>query len=128
MKLHSQANSSNTEIVQGELKHSARILSSTHSKCIHLMFPWGLWGKGCYQQVSEDASDAYALACECRQTFAGHTSMLNRLYLNFTADADNALLFLHSKIYWLTIHGGEIYINVSFHQCHLVSSVANQLG
>ena len=50
-----------------------------------------------YQQVPEDALDAYALACECRQTFSGNKSMLNRLYLNFTADVDNALLFLHSK-------------------------------
>ena len=95
MKLHSQTNSSKTEMVQDELKHSAPILSSTHSKGIHLMFPWGLWGKGYYQQVSEDASDASALACVCRQTFSGHKSK----YLNFTADVDNALLFLHSKIY-----------------------------
>ena len=87
------------------------------------MFPWGCGRKGCCQQVSEGASDAYALACERRQTFSGHKSMQNRLYSNFTADVDNALLFLHRKRYWLTRHGREIYLSVSFHRCHLASSV-----
>ena len=109
--------------VQDELKHSTPILSSTHSKGIHKCFHGGCGRKGCCQQVSEGASDAYALACERRQTFSGHKSMLNRLYSNFTADVDNALLFLHRKRYWLTRHGREIYFSASFHRCHLASSV-----
>ena len=99
MELQSQPNSTDTEIVQDGLKHSASILSCTHSKGIHKCFHGGCGRKGCCQQVSEAASDAYSLACEHGQTFSGHKSMLNRLYLNFTADVDNALLFLHRKIY-----------------------------
>ena len=98
MELHSQSNSTDTEIVQDELKHSASILKSTHSKGIHKCFHGGCGRKGCCQQVS-GASDVYVLACEHRQTFLGHKSMLNRLYLNFTADVDNALLVLHRKRY-----------------------------
>ena len=86
------------------------------------MFSWGCGRKGCCQQVSEGASDAYALACG-RQTFSVHKSMLTRFYSNFTADVDNALLFIHKKRYWLTRHGREIYLSVSFHRCHLASSV-----
>ena len=94
MELQSQSNSTDTEIVQDELKHSALILSSTHSKVIHKCFHGGCERKGCCQPVSECASDAYALAYELRQTFSGHKSMLNRLYSNFTADVDNALLLM----------------------------------
>ena len=64
------------------------------------MLHGGYGRKGCCQQVSEAASDAYSLACEHRQTFSGHKSMLNRLYLNFTADVDNALLFLQSNFFY----------------------------
>ena len=99
MELQSQSNSTDIEIVQDELKHSAPILSSTHSNGIHICFHGGCGRKACCQQVSEGASDAYALACEHRQTFSGHKSMLSRLYLNFTADVDNELLFLHRKRY-----------------------------
>ena len=92
-----QKNKKKTEIVQDELKHSAPILTSTHSKGIHKCFHGGSGRKGCCQQVSGGAPDAYVLACEHRHTFSGHKSMLNRLYLNFTADVDNA--FLHRKRY-----------------------------
>ena len=130
MELQSQSNSTDTEIVQHELKYSAPILSSTHSKGIHKCFHGGCGRKGRCQQVSEGTSDAYALACERRQTFSGHKLMLNRLYSNFTADVNNALLFFHKKRYWLTRHGREIFPSVSFHRCHLASSIreANQLG
>ena len=114
MELQSQSNSTDTGKVQDELKHSVPILSSTHSKGIHKCYHGGCGRNGCCQQVVESASDAYALACERRQTFSGHKSMLNRLYSNFTADVDNALLFLHRKIYWLKRHGREIYLSVSF--------------
>ena len=39
----------------------------------------------------------YALTCEHRWTFSGYKSTLNNLYSNFTADVDNAWLFLHRK-------------------------------
>ena len=87
------------------------------------MFPWGCGRKGCCQQVSEVVSDAYVLACEHRQTFSGHKSVLNRLHSNFTADAGNALPFLFRKIDQLTRHGRKVYLSVSFHQCHLASSM-----
>ena len=100
MELQSQSNTTDTEIVQDELKHSAlRGLSGTHSKGIHKCFHGGCGRKGCCQQVAEGASDAYDLACERRQKISEHNSMLNRLYSNFTADVDNALLFFHRKRY-----------------------------
>ena len=122
MNLQSQSNSTDTEIFQDEIEHSAPILSSTHSKEINKCFRGGCERK-CCQKVSEGTSDAYALACEHRQAFSGHKSMLNRLYSNFTADVDNALLFIHRKIYWLTIHGRENYLNVSSHRGHMASPV-----
>ena len=63
MELQSQSNSTNTEIVQDELKHSAPVLRGTHSKGIHKV-SMGLCEQGCCQQVSEGVTDAYALACE----------------------------------------------------------------
>ena len=45
MELQSQSNTTDTEIVQDELKHSAPILSSTHSKGIHKCFHGGMGGK-----------------------------------------------------------------------------------
>ena len=72
MELQSQSNSTDTEIGQNELKHSAPILCSTHSKGIHKSFHGGCGRKGCCHQVAEGASDAYALACEHRQTFSEH--------------------------------------------------------
>ena len=67
IELQSQSNSTDTEIVQDELKHSAPIPSSTHSKGIHKCFHGGCGRKGCLQQVSDGVSDAYALACEHRK-------------------------------------------------------------
>ena len=45
MELQSQSNSTDTEIVQDELKHSAPILSSTHSEEIHKCFHGGCGSK-----------------------------------------------------------------------------------
>ena len=45
MELQSQSNSRDTEIVQDEQKHSAPILSGTHSKGIHKCFQEGCGGK-----------------------------------------------------------------------------------
>ena len=101
MELQSQSNSTDAELGQDELKHSPPILSSTHSKGIQKCFHGGCRRNVCCHQVSKGASDAYTLACERRQTFSGHKSILNRLYSNFTADMDNALLSLHREIYWL---------------------------
>ena len=45
MELQSQSNSTDTEIVQDELKHSAPVLSVTHSKGIHKCFHEGCGSK-----------------------------------------------------------------------------------
>ena len=45
MELQSQSNPTDTEIVQDELKHSAPILSGTHSKGIHKCFHGGYGNK-----------------------------------------------------------------------------------
>ena len=82
MKLQSQPNFTDTELVQNVQKHSAPILSATHSKGVHKYFHVGCVSKGCCQQVSEGVSDMDALACEHRETFSGHKSMLNSLYSN----------------------------------------------
>ena len=62
MELQSQSNSTDTEIIQDELNHCAAILISTHSKGIPKCFHRVVGGKVVWQ-VSEGASDAYALAC-----------------------------------------------------------------
>ena len=102
MGLQSQPNSTHMEAFQDELKHSAPILSGTHSNGIHKCFHVGCGSKGCCQQVSEGDSDAYALAC-AERNFSGHKLMLNSLYSNFTADVGNALLFLHRKRFLLLL-------------------------
>ena len=45
MELQSQSNSTDTEIVQDEQKHSAPVLSGTHSKGIHKCFHGGCGSK-----------------------------------------------------------------------------------
>ena len=45
MELQSQSNSTDIEIVQDELKHSAPILSSTHSNGIHIYVSMGVVGE-----------------------------------------------------------------------------------
>ena len=122
MEVQSQQHSTDTEIVWNELKHYATMLSATHSKGIQKSFHGGCGSKGCCQQVYEGASDAYALACEHRETFSPPQLMLNSSHSNFTADVENALLFCRRKRYLLTRHRRDIYLSVSFHRCHLASS------
>ena len=64
VELQSQPNSTDREIVDNELKHSAPILSIAHSKGILKWFHGDCGDKSCCLQDSEFASDAYALASE----------------------------------------------------------------
>ena len=137
MELQSQSNSTDTEIVQDELKHSAPIPSSTHSKGGYKCLHGGCGRKGCCKQVSEGASDAYAQACDIDKLFQDanrcktdctQTSLLMWIMrccssIGKNTGSQDMLLFLQRKRYWLSRHGQKNYLSVSFHRCHLASSV-----
>ena len=77
-------------------------------------------------KFSECASEA--LACEHRLTFSGHESMLNSLDSNFTADMDNALLFLHRKCAGAQDMDEEIIFVFLLMDVIWLCCEANQLG
>ena len=118
MELQSHPNSIGMEAFQDDLKHSAPIVSGTHSNGIDTCFHGCCWSKFCWQQVPDGALDACLLTYEHRETFSGHKSMLKMLYSNSTADVDNALVSPYEKI----LAHREIHLSISFHRCHLASS------